>query len=508
MPSASNDIILQTVQISKYFPGVKALDSVDVPIYAGKVNAIVGENGAGKSTLMKILSGVYSDYDGELYLDGEAITLKNPKEAQQRGIAIIHQELNLIPTMTVADNIFLGREFINRFGFVDVARQRSETEILLKKLKLEIDPATEVSQLRVGQQQLVEIAKALSLNARIIIMDEPTSAISDHDIDILFERINELIQQNVTIVYITHKLDEIFRIAHYITALRDGKKVDSRPLSGLTHDDIVRMMVGRDLNNFFTREHTVSAEILFQLKAISLQHPQRPDRHILHNVSLYIRRGEVVGLFGLMGAGRTELLETILGLFPGASGDIELNGRAIDFSSPERAIQHGIGFVPEDRKLDGLVLNMSVAQNTSLVSVKQIEKNGFLSSKKEKQLAEHFIDSLKIKTPSSGQPVQNLSGGNQQKVVLAKWLAIHPQVLLLDEPTRGIDINAKNEIYQLINELAGSGLGILVVSSELPEILAISDRIYVLAQGRITGEFSQDQASEEKLLKAAILSTV
>lgn len=499
------DILFRAEHISKSFPGVRALDDVSVDIHAGQVNAIVGENGAGKSTLMKILSGVYQEYEGHLVLDGQPVSFASPKAAQEHGIAIIHQELNLIPHLNIAENVFLGREFHTRLGLIDDARMIKETRTLLQHLKLDVDPLTTIDELRVGQQQIVEIAKALSLNARIIIMDEPTSAISDSEVHVLFEMIRDLKSRGVAIVYITHKLDELFEIGDRVTVLRDGRMVDSRPLSGLAHDDIVRMMVGRDVEKFFVKEQIKSKAQMLRVRNLSLPHPQRPDDFVIKDVSFEAKQGEVLGLFGLMGAGRTELLECMFGLHASkSSGDVFVEKKHVNLSSPQQAIQAGIALVPEDRKSEGLVLNMSVAENTSLATIEQTESFGFLNASRETQLAERFAKTLNIKTPSVLRSVETLSGGNQQKVVLAKWLATDPKVLLLDEPTRGIDINAKNEIYQLINSLAQSGLAIVFVSSELPEILAIADRILVLSQGRLSGEFLQDEATEEKLLKAAI----
>ena len=498
-------IILQAKGIHKAFGGIKALDDVSVEINTARVNAIVGENGAGKSTLMKILSGVYQDYEGQILLDGEQVHFASPKDAQEQGIAIIHQEFNLIPYLSVAENIFLGREYVNRAGLIDYRRMNRETKDLLEKLDLQIDPRTTVSALRVGQQQIVEIAKALSQNARVIIMDEPTSAISEHEIDVLFGLIRTLIRQGVTIVYITHKLEELFRIADCVIVMRDGKVVGSRPLAEVVHDDVVRMMVGRDIKGFFVKVKAAQAEDLFRVQDICLVRPGRPDDYVVDHIGFSVKKGEVLGMFGLMGAGRTELLESIFGLHPGrSSGSIFLEDHPLRIDSPGAAIRAGIALVPEDRKLQGLIIEMSVRDNISLASVEQAERWGFLNNRLEKKLANDYIDRLKIKAASVRQKVANLSGGNQQKVVVAKWLATKPRVILLDEPTRGIDVNAKNQIYKLISELAAAGLAIVMVSSELPEILAISDRIIVLSEGRQTGSFSPSEATEEILLKAAI----
>ncbi|OHB56202.1 MAG: D-xylose ABC transporter ATP-binding protein [Planctomycetes bacterium RBG_13_44_8b] len=506
MVSLSRDkVILEAKGIHKTFGGIKALDDVSIEIHADKVNAIVGENGAGKSTLMKILSGVYQDYKGQILLDGSEVYFSNPREAQNKGIAIIHQELNLIPYLSVAENIFLGREYVNSVGLVDYRRMNRETKDLLDKLNLQIDPQMLVSDLRVGQQQIVEIAKALSQNARVIIMDEPTSAISKREIDVLFGVIRSLVRQGMTIIYITHKLEELFQIADRVIVMRDGKIVGSRPLTGVGHDDVVRMMVGRDIKGFFAKTEAAQTEDVFRIQDMCLVNPDRPGDYVVNHISFGVKKGEVVGLFGLMGAGRTELLETIFGLHPTrSSGLIFLEDHLIRIDTPSSAIQAGIALVPEDRKLQGLIIEMSVRENISLANIEQVELWGFLNSRLENILANDYINRLKIKAASVIQKVGNLSGGNQQKVVLAKWLATKPKVILLDEPTRGIDVNAKNEIYKLISELAAAGLGIVMVSSELPEILAMSDRIIVLSEGRQTGSFNPSQASEEILLKAAL----
>jgi ribose transport system ATP-binding protein len=503
--SKTDNIVLQAGRISKAFGGIKALDGVSLDVRAGKINAIVGENGAGKSTLMKVLSGVYQDYEGKILLDGREVSFANPKEAQDNGIAIIHQELNLIPQLSVAENVFLGREFINRLGLIDYRRMHSETTKILGRLHLDIDPKVPVFGLRVGQQQVVEIAHALSLDTRIVVMDEPTSAISEREVEILFGLIRSLAEHGVAIVYITHKLDELFQIADTVTVLRDGKLVGSSPVQEVTHDDIVRMMVGRDIKDFFVKTDVAKTRQVLSVREICLAHPKRPADRVVDRVSFAVNAGEVLGLFGLMGAGRTELLETIFGVHPKlSSGQIFLDGRQVKIHSPADAISFGVGFVTEDRKLEGLIPQMSVAASITLASLARTERFGLLSGRLENRLAQEYVDRLGIKTASVRQIVENLSGGNQQKVVIAKWLATDPRVLLLDEPTRGIDINAKNEIYGLISELTQAGLAIVMVSSELPEIMAIADRIIVLSEGRQTGEFIPSQTTEELIMKAAI----
>ncbi len=496
---------LETRGIVKTFPGICALDNVDFRVYSGQLNALVGENGAGKSTLMKILAGVYKPDSGQILMDGKPVTLDNPRQAQAQGIAIIHQELNLIPYLSVAENIFLGCEFRNRLGLIDYRRMHRETTRILETLDLAIDPRISVSSLRIGQQQVVEIARALSTDARIIIMDEPTSALSEHETDVLFNLIENLKHQGVAVVYITHKLDELFRIGDRVSVLRDGHLVGEDWLEGLSHDDIVRMMVGRDLRALYQRHCSVTDDEAMRVKGLSLRNVNRRSECLVDGVSFQVRRGEVLGVFGLMGSGRTELLEAIFGRYgKHATGDVFLHGTKASIASPVDAIRAGIGLAPEDRKTEGLVMMMDVAQNISLASLDKVQRMTFLRTAVERRMAQEYVDRLKIKTPSVKQNVETLSGGNQQKVILGKWLATEPTVLLLDEPTRGIDINAKKELYHLIDELTGQGLAIVLVSSELPEILGVCDRIMVMCGGRKTAEFSREQATEEVILKAAL----
>lgn len=492
--------------ITKKFSGVTALDRVCLELHEGKVNAILGENGAGKSTLMKILSGVDNDYEGQIVWHAKPTRFQNTKEAQQAGIAIIHQELNLIPYLSITENIFLGQEILTKWGTLHKQRMRDQATVLLQKLRLDIDPATPVQELKVGQQQLVEIAKALLLEPKVIIMDEPTSAITDQEVETLFGIIEELRADNKTIVYISHKLDELFRIADRYIVLRDGKSIESGNIQGMTHDQLIQKMVGREI--FIPPPKIIlnNQENVLEINGLSLKKPNHKESFILSDISFHLKKGEVLGIFGLMGAGRTELLETIFGLHPTrATGQMYLNGEALHLKSSVEAVKAGLALVPEDRKRDGIVPGMTVSQNISLASLgEQVEKNGFLSNQAESQLAEKYIQELGVKTSSSQQLIKNLSGGNQQKVILGKWLATHPKVLLLDEPTRGIDIHAKSEIYKLILKLAASGLGIIMVSSELPEIFAVSDRVLVLAEGKLTLEMLTQNASEDILLKAAI----
>jgi ribose transport system ATP-binding protein len=503
------DVLLQAAGISKAFPGVKALDEVSLTVRRGRLNALLGENGAGKSTLMNILAGVFPPDAGRIILEGRPVGFASPREAQAAGISIIFQELNLVPDLSIAENIFIGREPLNRFGLVDYPRMNREAQALLKELELDADPRTSVAQLRVGAQQVVEIARAMSFNSRVIIMDEPTSAITEHEIEVLFRLIRRLKQGGVGIIYITHKLDELPQIADDITVFRDGKFVGAKEFSEVTRDEMIRMMVGRELAELFPKTATAPGDEVLRVSNLSLQHAGRAGDFAVKDVSFAVRRGEVLGIFGLMGAGRTELLQAIFGLYPGTTtGEIRIEGGRVKIHSPQAAIAAGLALAPEDRKADGLVLGLSVAHNTTLSCLHKTERMGLLQPQLERELVGNYVSRLRVKTPSLNQPVVNLSGGNQQKVVLAKWLATGPKVLLLDEPTRGIDINAKREIYTLIDELAHGGLGVVMVSSELPEILGIADRIMVLCEGRKTAEFKRGEATEEMIMQAALPAAV
>ncbi len=498
--------MLVAENITKRFSGVTALDNVCLELHEGKVNAILGENGAGKSTLMKILSGVYPDYEGQLLWNGRPVRFTNTKEAQEAGIAIIHQELNLIPYLSITENIFLGQELETIWGTLDKKKMRQTATELLQKLKLDVAPETKINELKVGQQQLVEIAKALLLSPQVIIMDEPTSAITDQEVETLFDIINELKQENKTIAYISHKLDELFRIADRYIVLRDGKSIESGEMTGMNHDQLIQKMVGREIFVHQKSAISVPQEELLSVQHFSLKRSAKRPELVLDNLSFSLRRGEILGVFGLMGAGRTELLEALFGLHSSlTTGAVLIEGKEVKITSPVEAVKAGLALVPEDRKRDGIVPIMNVQQNISLASLEyHVEKNGVLNTQAEAQLATKYIQELGIKTSSSGQLIKNLSGGNQQKAILGKWLATHPKILLLDEPTRGIDVHAKSEIYKLILQLAASGLGILMVSSELPEIFAVSGRVLVLSEGTLTLDTPIENATEDKLLKAAI----
>lgn len=494
--------MLQAKNISKSFPGVKALQGVNLSFYPGKVNAILGENGAGKSTLLKILTGVYTEFEGEIFLNDQPQKFKGITDAQNAGIGIIHQELNLIPHLSITENLFLGNEIINKWGLLDTHKMEQKTNELLQKLKLSHAPQTLLQNLKVGEQQLIEIARVLLANRQIILMDEPTSALSDAEIENLHSIIEELKSEGKTIVYISHKMDELFKIAQYYTVMRDGQTVDAGEMQNTTEKELINKMVGRDVQILKKQQSLNNQTLALKVKDLTLPHPLLKNRFLINKVSFELKKGEIVGIFGLMGAGRTEILQSIFGLNADkGSGEVYINEEKVTIKNPKDAIANGLAFVTEDRKSEGLVLNMDIAANISLTTLKT---NDLLDTTKDNDLAKKYISELSIKTPNAQQQCVNLSGGNQQKVVLAKWLSTNPEILMLDEPTRGIDIKAKSEIYELIKTLAESGKSILLVSSEIPEVLALSDRIYVLSGGEIKAEFNADDADENLLLKAAI----
>ncbi len=507
MNAPAPDVLLEANGITKSFPGVRALDGVALQIRAGRLVALLGENGAGKSTLMNVLSGVFPPDAGEIRLASHAQPLRfaHARAAQDHGIGIVHQELNLVPGLSVAENIWLGREPRTAAGLLDYPRLHADTAAVLARLDLPVPPQALVGDLRVGQQQLVEIGKALSARARVLILDEPTSSLSAHEVEVLFGVIADLKRSGVGLVYITHKFEELAHLCDHVVVMRDGRVVGGGSFDEFSRERIVRLMAGRETLEPFVRSPAAPGDELLRLENITL--PGRgPGRPLLvDRVSLALRRGEVIGLFGLVGAGRTELLETIFGLHPErASGRLLVGGQPVRFGSPAAAIAAGLAFAPEDRKRDGVVLPMSVAANASLASLARTLCAGFTHPGREAAHVRPFLDRFRVKTPSLDQPIVHLSGGNQQKVILAKWLATQPRILLLDEPTRGIDVNAKREIYTFIDELARAGLGLIVVSSELPEVLALADRVFVMCEGRLTAEFSRAQATPEQILQAAL----
>ncbi len=481
--------------MSKAFPGVQALLDVDLDLRAGEVHALVGENGAGKSTLMKIVAGVYRPDGGSVQLAGQPVLNESPRQALERGISMIHQELNLAPNLSVAENVFLGRA-PTRGGLIDWRRLYANAEALAARLGIELDVRARVEELSVARQQMVEIAKALSLDARVIIMDEPTSALTERETEALFDIIDRLRRQGVAVVYISHRLDEIFRVADRVTVLRDGRLVGTLPIAESTQQQLIGMMVGRELTTLFPKAPLEIGEAVLEVRQL------RRDG-VLDDINFVLRRREILGLAGLVGAGRTELVRVLFGADRLDGGQILIEGRPVRIRGPRDAIRLGLGFVTEDRKLQGLVMGMTVRENETLASLAQVSRLGFLDLARERALAKRLVDQLGVRTPGVEQEVANLSGGNQQKVVIAKWLATRPRILILDEPTRGIDVAAKAEVHALMSQLARDGVSILMISSELPEILGMSDRILVMRQGRLTGEFTREQASQEAILACA-----
>ncbi|ACI50663.1 ABC transporter related [Gluconacetobacter diazotrophicus PA1 5] len=489
--------LLVATGITKRFPGVLALDGVNFHLRAGEVHALCGENGAGKSTLMKILSGLYIPDEGTLYFRGQPCRFGSIQDAQDAGIAMIHQELNLVPDLTVAENIFLARE-PRRGPFVDRAKMAAQARGILDRLGVDIEPDAQVKSLSVARQQMVEIAKALSLDADVLIMDEPTSSLTEAETTQLFRVMNELKRQGVGIVYISHRLDEFRHIVDRVTIFRDGKYVATQPFEAISIDEIVRLMVGRDLRDKFPERISVpDDQILLDVRGLTRLPAFR-------DVSFSLRRGEILGFAGLMGAGRTEVARTIFGAEPAQAGDIILDGRRLDIRSPIDAIAHGIAYLSEDRKFDGLAIGMSVAHNITLAHIHDVSNAfGLIRADREREVARQSVASLDIRTPSVSQPVRLLSGGNQQKVVIGKWLYRESRILFFDEPTRGIDVGAKFAIYKLIDALAARGIGIVVISSELPEILGLTDRVVVFHEGSITGVLDTKTTNQEEIMSYA-----
>lgn len=502
-----DDFILEMKNITKDFSGVKALDNVNLKVRKGEIHGLCGENGAGKSTLMKILSGVYphGTFTGKILFNGRELKLNSIKDAEDAGIGIIYQELSLVKELSVSENIFIGNE-PNKNGIIDFDRMYYETKILLDKLNLNINPNVPVKSLGIGQQQLVEIAKALSKNVSLLILDEPTSSLTDADVEILFKILRQLKDNGVTCIYISHKLNEVMEITDRITVQRDGKTVGSEDTKNLTENDIIRMMVGRELTNLFPKEeHQIGKEIL-EVKNFSVYDIKASDKKIVDNVSFTLREGEILGIAGLIGAGRTELVSSIFGSYPGRhEGEIYLEGKKVDIKNPDQALDYGIAMVPEDRKGQGLINILSVRNNMTLSNIESYKNNfGSVDENREIVDVKKYIDMLKIKVSNFNLEVKNLSGGNQQKVVLAKNLLRNPKILILDEPTRGIDVGAKYEIYKLMYELVRSGISIIMVSSELPEVIGLSDRIVVMHEGKKKGEFVNENVTQEMIMECAI----
>lgn len=499
-------IILQMKGITKEFPGVKALDNVTFEVREGSIHAICGENGAGKSTLMKVLSGVYpyGTYDGHIFFHGQEIRFRNIKESERAGIVIIHQELALIPELSIAENIFMGNEILSR-GLIDWDEEKRRSREVLQKVGLSLDPETAIKHLGVGQQQLVEIAKALSKDVKLLILDEPTSALNEDDSANLLQLILGLKSEGITSIMISHKLNEIAAVSDAVTVIRDGRTVESYPVEAghVDEDKIIRSMVGRSIKNRYPEHESHPGDVIFEVSGWNVEDPQIENRLVCKNSSFYVRTGEVVGFAGLMGAGRTELMRSLFGKNYGIcrSGTIRIRGREVTLNSVEDAIRNGIAYVPEDRKNLGLNLLDSIRKTTVSADLKKIQTGWLLDPYKELAAAEKHCKELHIKTSSVDAGVKTLSGGNQQKVVLSKWMFTEPDILILDEPTRGIDVGAKYEIYKLIHEFATQGKAVIMVSSELPELLGVADRIYTIFEGNITGELMASDADQESLMK-------
>ncbi len=487
---------LQMTGISKRFHGVQALSKVDFSAELGQVTALCGENGAGKSTLIKILAGIHKRDEGDILLGGEHAKLESPIAAMNSGISVIHQELNVLPNLSIAENIFLGRE-VKKGMFIDRVYYREKTHELLSTVGMAgVDPETLTGYLSTAQKQMVEILRAISCNAKIVVMDEPTSSLTKRETDALFDIIRMLKSRNVAVIYISHRMDEIIELADKVTVFRDGNLVGSLGREEMTEQKIINMMVGRELNEIFAKRPAKIGDVVLEGKNLSVGY--------VKDVSFNVRSGEILGFYGLVGAGRSEVMRLVFGVDKKDAGEVFLNGKQVEITCPTDAIEAGIALVPEDRKLQALILGRSINENISLAILKKLRDGLFVNNEKQRTLAEEYCEKLRIKTPSIDQTVKNLSGGNQQKVVVAKWMAANPIVLILDEPTRGIDVGAKQEIHSLMSDLAGQGVAIIMISSELPEILGMSDRIVVMHEGRLKGELSREEASQERIMQMAI----
>ncbi|MBL4890498.1 MAG: ATP-binding cassette domain-containing protein [Rhizobiaceae bacterium] len=503
------NMILEMRGITKTFPGVKALDDVNLKVRAGEIHALVGENGAGKSTLMKVLSGVHphGTYEGEILFEGEPLRFANISQSEDKGIIIIHQELALVPLLSIAENMFLGNE-IAKNGVIDWMATYARTEELLSKVGLDEISSTKISSLGVGKQQLVEIAKALAKDVKLLILDEPTSSLQENDSQKLLDLLLEFKAQGISSILISHKLNEANRVADTITVLRDGASVATLDCKEETigEERIIRDMVGRDMTERYPERNSKVGETLLEVSNWNVWHPEQSDRQMIDDISFSVARGEVVGIAGLMGSGRTELVMSLFGRSYGKniSGSVKLDGVEIDVSSVQKAMANGIAYVTEDRKELGLVLDENIVRNTTLANLQGVSARGVINEAIEQNVTEGYRKQLNIRTPSVFQKVINLSGGNQQKVVLSKWLFVDPKVLILDEPTRGIDVGAKFEIYNIINQIAGEGRGVIMVSSEMPELLGMCDRIYVMNEGRFAGELNAAEASQEKIMSMIV----
>jgi inositol transport system ATP-binding protein len=495
--AANSEFLLQVEGVRKEFPGVVALDDVAFRLKPGTVHALMGENGAGKSTLMKIIAGIYRPDSGSFHLRGKEVQLASPLDALENGIAMIHQELNLMPFMTVAENIWIRREPKTAIGFVDHAELHRKTASLFKRLNISIDPEIEVRDLSVANRQMVEIAKAVSYESDVLIMDEPTSALTEKEVTHLFEIIRGLKSQGKRIVYITHKMNELFEIADEVSVFRDGRYIGTHAAANVTRDDIIRMMVGREITQMFPKEVVPIGDVRLSVRNLSL-------KGIFHDVSFDLRSGEILGVAGLVGSGRSNVAETIFGVTPATSGEIWINGQKTVIDRPGTAMRHGMAFLTEDRKETGCFLILDVLENMQIAILNQgFVKAGFVAEAEIARNCNQMKEALRVKTPDMHERVENLSGGNQQKVLIGRWLLTHPKILILDEPTRGIDVGAKAEIHKLITRLAGDGVAVMMISSEMPEVLGMSDRIMVMHEGRVTGFLDRAEANQVKIMELA-----
>lgn len=489
--------MIQMSGITKAFNGNVVLENVQFELTNGEIHALMGENGAGKSTMMKILSGIYPKDAGEIKVDGQAVQFKTPKDAERLGIIVIHQELNMLPDLTVAQNLFLGKELTyGKTGVLKNRQMEKEAAELLSKLGLDINPRTRTGDLSVGKQQIIEIAKAIASDAKYIVMDEPTAALTDREIETLFKTIHELKAKGISFVYISHRMEEIFAICDRITILRDGQYVGVRNIPETNFDEIVAMMVGRELGERFPERKCAIGDTKLEVRNLTVN-------GLFQDISFKLRRGEVLGVAGLMGAGRTEVAQTIFGYRKANKGEIFIDGKKVSIKSPVDAMKYGIGFVTEDRKTEGLVLDFSIKDNIALANLEKCSSSGIVKIDKENKMVAKYIEDLKIRTSGPHQSAKSLSGGNQQKVVIAKWLGTDPELLILDEPTRGVDIGAKKEIYHIINQLAEAGVAILMISSELPEVIGMADRVIVMKEGNLTGEVNKEKMTQEVIMQYA-----
>lgn len=492
----ANEYVLEMKNISKFFPGVKALDNVQLQVRPGTVHSLMGENGAGKSTLMKCLFGIYSVDQGEIFLDGRKTQFSNPAEALQNHVSMVHQELNQVLDQNVMENLWLGR-YPLKGGLIDEKKMFADTIKIFQELDINVDPYAKVGTLPVSQKQMIEISKAVSYDAKIIVMDEPTSSLTEKEVEHLFRIIQKLIEKNSSVIYISHKMEEILRISDDVTVMRDGKWIATQPASELTIDHIIKMMVGREMTERYPQKDTQPGDILMKVKNLS------SASSAFANVDFELHKGEILGIAGLVGSKRTEVLETLFGIRQKGEGQILVEGKEVQNRSPQEAIRNGFAMLTEERRKDGIFAGLSVAFNMAINNLDSYRKNGLLSDRLVKTDVDKMIQLMKIKTPSSKQRIGNLSGGNQQKVILGRWLLTQPNILLLDEPTRGIDVGAKYEIYQLINELVSEGKGIVIVSSEMPELFGICDRILVMSNGRQSGIFNSKEANQELIMQAS-----